>query len=375
LIRYTFARPFTDYALRITSSTGFFNMNSTFDLLKRLTEAPGIAGNEEAVRDLYIEIVTPLVDEVRTDRVGNVIARKRGSGDGSQSVMIAAHMDEIGLMVTHLEKGFVRFTDVGGVDWKILPSQEVVVHGRRALPGIVASRPPHVLPADQRGKPIGKDHLFIDVGFTAEEVSQVVQVGDFITIDRTTQQLNDKFATGKALDNRASMTAMLLAMQYLQSVEHTWDIYAVATVQEENGLRGAITSTFGIQPTLGIALDVTFARQPGASEEETVEWDKGPTIGLGPNMHPLLHKRLVETAKASEIPHIIEVLPGDSGTDAWPMQVTQAGIPTGLLSIPIRNMHTPAETVVLKDIERTARLLASFVAGLDGETMAGLRLE
>lgn len=347
----------------------------TFELLKQLTETPGIAGNERAIRALVLELMTPLVDEIRTDALGNVIARKRGSGDGAQRVMIAADMDEIGLMVTALDRGFLRFTNVGGIDWKTLPSQEVIVHGRRDLPGLVGSRPPHVLSTEEREKPLGKEHLFVDVGLLADDLADAVQIGDFISIQRETVPLGDKFATGKAFDNRASVVALILTLRQLQSVQHKWDLYAVATVQEEVGLRGAITSTFGIMPTLGIALDVTFARQPGASDEETVEWDKGPAIGLGPNFHPGLHKRLVETAKASEIPHLIEVLPGNSGTDGWAMQVTGAGIATGLLSIPVRNMHTPAETVVLNDIERTARLLTAFVAGLDDGAMAALQIE
>lgn len=340
-------------------------------LLKRLCEAPGVASREDQVRAIVIEELRPLVDELRVDALGNVIATRRGDGP---TVMIAAHMDEIGLMVTGFDQGFVRFTNVGGIDWKVLPSQEVVVHGRGDLPGIVASRPPHVLPADERNKPMKKEKLFIDVGLSAEELTAQIGIGDFITIGRETIQLGEKYATGKAFDNRACVAAMILMLRQLQSVAHEWDLYAVATVQEEIGMRGAVTSTFGVQPSIGIALDVCFARQPGASEEETVEWDKGPAIALGPNIHPLVHERLVQTAKNNEIPYVIEVLPGNSGTDAWAMQVTQAGIPTGLLSIPIRNMHTPAETVVLKDIERTARLLASFVAGLDGETMEQLRL-
>ncbi len=350
-------------------------MASTFDLLKRLTETPGISGNEETLRSLLVDTITPLVNDVRSDALGNLIAHKRGRGDGAHSLMIAAHMDEIGLIVTAQDRGFLRFTNVGGIDWKVMPSQEVIVHGRTDLPGIVASRPPHVLPADERNKPMGKDHLFIDVGLSAEDLAQQVQIGDFISIQRDTVPLGDKYAAGKAFDNRACVSAMILMLQQLQSIHHDWDVYAVATVQEEVGLRGAITATFGVQPLLGIALDVTFARQPGAADEETVEWDKGPAIGLGPNLHPHVRRLLLETAKAGEIPFVDEILPGNTGTDAWAMQVTQAGIPTGLLSIPIRNMHTPAETVVLKDIERTARLLASFVAGLDGETMGQLRLD
>ncbi len=350
-------------------------MSATFDLLRRVTETAGVAGHEAAIREEYQELVTPLVDAVRSDALGNVIAHKRGSGDGSLRAMLAAHIDEIGLMVTDLDQGFLRVTNVGGIDWKVMPAQAVVVHGRRDLPGLIASRPPHVLPAEERNKPMTKEHLFVDVGLPAEELAQIVQVGDVVSIQQQTVQLNDSYATGKALDNRACVAAMLLALRHLQNVQHLWDIYAVATVQEEVGLRGAIASTFGIQPTLGIALDVTFAAQSGANNEETVEWDKGPAIALGPNIHPKLHERLVEKAKAEEILVVVEVLPGHSGTDAWAMQVTRAGLPTALLSIPIRNMHSPAETVVLKDIERTARLLAAFVADLDAETVDQLALD
>jgi endoglucanase len=349
-----------------------FNLQDT---LKQLTEAAGPSGQESELRELILAMISPLVDEARTDALGNVIARKRGSDGSPGSIMLAAHMDEIGLMVTKLDKGFIRFTSVGGVDPGVLPSQAVVVHGRRPLPGMIASRPPHVLPASERKKPIPVDKLFIDVGLPPEELDDLVQVGDFITFQQETVLLNDKYATGKALDNRTSVTAVLAALHYLQAISHSWDVYAVTTVQEEVGLRGAMASTFQINPDIGIALDTTFAEQPGLNSEETVAWDKGPAIGLGPNIHPKIHARLVDTAKTHEIPFIVEVLPGNSGTDAWAMQVTRAGIPTGLLSIPIRNMHTPVETVVLKDIDRTARLLAAFIGELDQDTLETLRLE
>lgn len=351
------------------------NPPATFDLLKELTELPGIAGHEEAIRARLVELLTPLTDEVRVDSLGNVIALKRGTGGAGQRLMLAAHMDEIGLIVTKLDRGFLRFTSVGGINERVLPSQEVIVHGRRDLPGIIASRPPHVLPAESRKENIPSHELFVDVGLLPAELAEAVSVGDVISIRRETIQLGKDKATGKAFDNRACLTALILALHQLQKMRHVWDIYAVATAQEEIGLRGAVTSTFGVAPDIGIALDVTFASQPGASSDETLAWDKGAAIGLGPNIHPKVHEKLVETAKSQEIPYLVEVLPGNSGTDAWAMQVTQAGIPTGLLSIPVRSMHTPGETIVLTDIERTARLLAAFATGLDGETLDRLRLE
>jgi len=363
------------------------NFPATFDLLKELTELSGISGHEEAIRARLIELLTPLTDDVRTDALGNVIALKRGTGGagqpGGQKLMLAAHMDEIGLVVTKLDRGFLRFTSIGGINERVLPSQEVTVHGsvlseskeRRDLPGIVASRPPHVLPPASRKENIPSSELFVDVGLLPAELAETVSVGDVISIRRETIQLGKDKATGKAFDNRACLTALILALRQLQNVRHAWDIYAVATVQEEIGLRGAVTSTFGVAPDVGIALDVTFADQPGANGDETVAWDKGAAIGLGPNIHPKIHEKLVETAKSNEIPYLVEVVAGNSGTDAWAMQVTQAGIPTGLVSIPVRNMHTPGETIVLRDIERTARLLAAFAASLDGDTLENLRLE
>ena len=351
------------------------NPPATFDLLKELTELPGIAGHEQAIRARLVELLTPLTDEVRTDALGNLIALKRGTGGAGQRLMLAAHMDEIGLVVTKLDRGFLRFATIGGINGRVLPSQEVIVHARRDLPGIIASRPPHVLPAQSRKENIPNHELFVDVGLLPAELAATVSVGDVISIRRETIQLGKDKATGKAFDNRACLVALILTLHQLQRMRHAWDIYAVATVQEEIGLRGAVTSTYGVAPDVGIALDVTFAVQPGANGDETVAWDKGPAIGLGPNIHPKLHEMLVETAKGGEIPYLVEVLAGNSGTDAWAMQVTQAGIPTGLLSIPIRNMHTPGETLVLRDIERTARLLAAFAAGLDGATLGALRLE
>ncbi len=349
--------------------------HAIFQLLKELTELPGPSGQEVTVREAVRRHLEPLVQEIRVDALGNLIAYKPGQASGvgdAPSVMLAAHMDEIALMVTQVEKGFIRFTRVGGVDRGVLPSQEVLVHGREPLPGLIASRPPHVLPPEERRKPIPWEKLFVDVGLPQEELAEQVQVGDFITFRQETVRLTEGKATGKALDNRASVTALITALERLQRTSHVWDVYAVVTVQEEVGLRGAITSTFQVNPDLGIALDTTFADQPGTSSSETVAWDKGPAIALGPNIHPRVHQRLVETAQAQEIPHVVEVLPGNTGTDAWAMQVTRAGIPTGLVSIPIRNMHTPVETVVLKDVERTARLLAAFIQELgDKEPLLG----
>jgi putative aminopeptidase FrvX len=338
----------------------------TIPLLKRLSEADGIAGFERPVRELLRQLWHPFVDEMQDDKLGSLIALKRGAGSEPRpKLMLAAHMDEIGLMVTGIEQGFLRITRVGGTDRRVMLGLEVIVHGRRDLPGIVATRPPHVLPAEERGRIVGWDKLFVDVGLPAEEVERLVTVGDLISIRRETVELKNRRVAGKAMDDRACVAAVTLALEHLSTVEHAWDVVAVATTQEETGLKGAITSAYGIAPDLAVALDVTFGKQPGVSEVDAFPLGEGPTIGIGPNFHPKLVARLKEVAEAHEIPHQIEPIPGPSGTDAWGIQVVREGVPTALISIPVRYMHQPVETLAAQDVERAGRLLVVFAAELE----------
>jgi len=345
-------------------------------LLKQLSEATGIAGHEEPVRDLLRQTWRPFVDEMRQGKLGSLIALKKGTKPGNLAdaagatrpkLMLAAHMDEIGLRVTGVEDGFLRVTRVGGTDRRLLLGLEVIVHGQRDLPGIVATRPPHVLPEGERKKTVPWDKIFVDVGLPAEEVEQLVTVGDLISIRREMVELKNRRVAGKAMDDRACVAAVTLALEQLTQFRHAWDVLAVATVQEETGLKGAITAAYGIAPDLAVALDVTFGKHPGVSEMDAFPLGEGPTIGLGPNFHPRLVERMKKVAETHEIPHHIEPIPGRSGTDAWAIQVTREGVPTALISVPIRYMHQPVETLAAQDVERAARLLAAFVAGLEAD--------
>jgi putative aminopeptidase FrvX len=344
-------------------------------LLKQLSEANGIAGYEQPVRELLRQTWQPFVDEMREGKLGSLIALKKGTGaDGSAErqaprpkLMLAAHMDEIGLMVTGVEKGFLRVARVGGTDRRVLLGLEVVVHGRRDLPGIVATRPPHVLPEEERNEVVPWEKLFVDVGLPAEEVEQLVAVGDLISIRREMVELKNRRVAGKAMDDRACVAAVTLALEQLAGVRHAWDVFAVATVQEETGLKGAITTAYGVAPDLAVALDVTFGKHPGVSEVDAFPLGEGPTIGVGPNVHPALVARLKEVAEIHEIPVHIEPIPGHSGTDAWAIQVSREGVPTGLISVPIRYMHQPVETLAAQDVERIGRLLAAFITGLEAD--------
>lgn len=350
-------------------------------LLKQLAEVNGISGYEGPARDLVRQTWQPFVDEMHVGKLGSLIALKRGSGpEGSielaeiprPKLMLAAHMDENGLMVSGIEKGFLRISQVGGPDRRTLLGLEVIVHGQRDLPGIVATRPPHVLPAGERKKAVPWDKLFVDVGLPAEEVEQLVTIGDLISTRREMVELENRRVAGKAMDDRACVAAVTLALEQLSNMKHTWDVFAVATVQEETGLKGAIASTYGVAPDVAVALDVTFGRQPGVSDEDSFPLGEGPAIGVGPNCHPGLVARLKKVCQDLEISYHIEPLPGRSGTDGWAIQVSREGVPTALVGIPIRYMHQPVETLAVQDVERVGRLLAAFVAGLEPDFLQEL---
>jgi endoglucanase len=345
-------------------------------LLKKLSDACGVSGYEDAARDVASEAFTPYCDELRTDALGNLIGLKRGSrADGVQarSIMLTGHLDEIGLIVTALEGQFIRFHSVGGFDVRTLPGQQVTVHASSDLTGVIGYRAPHVSP--RGGKPTPIDKLYIDVGLPEDQLKEQVRVGDTATIRSTCTELTKDKLCGKAFDDRAAVGAIALCLQLLSKRHHEWDVYAVASVQEEVGLRGAFTSTYGIMPDVGIAIDVGFAKQPGIPEHQRVEMGKGPALCAGPHLHPAFNKAIRDLAGAEEIPIQSEFTSGSTGTEADAIQITREGIPAALLSIPSTNMHTPVESVSVKDVQRTARLLAAFIMSLDGEFMDTLVLD
>lgn len=348
------------------------------EIVKALSEAPGIAGFEGPVQALIRSYWEPYVHEFRTDALGNLIGLRRGQRPAdapARSIMLATHCDEIGMMVTGIEEGFLRFTSVGGIDARVLPGQEVTVFGRQVLPGVIGLRPPHLTPAEERQKIVPMDALFVDVGLSQEQAQTLVSIGDPIAFRVPALELENERVAGKAFDNRASVAAATACLMNLHTMHHTWDVYAVATTQEEIGLHGAIVSAYGIAPDVAIAVDVTFGEGPGLSEAETFALGGGPVIAIGPNVHPVLHQALVEAAKTLEIAYQIEPMPGHSGTDGWAIQVAREGIPTAVLSIPAQNLHSPVEVISLKDIRRAGRLLAHFISTLNEEFVRRLSFD
>ncbi|MCA9907642.1 MAG: M20/M25/M40 family metallo-hydrolase [Anaerolineae bacterium] len=348
-----------------------------FDLkahLKTLVEAHGPYGHEGPVRDLVRAAWTDVVDEFEQDRLGSLIGIKRASQPlpEPRKIMLAAHMDEIGMMVRAVVDGFILVQKVSGIDNRVMLSQPVLVHGRRPLSGVVASVPPHLLKGGNNNRYPEFDALVVDVGLPADEVAKWVRIGDLITADVPLVELGGNRVAAKAFDDRICVAAVTACLHHLKRLQHVWDVYAVATVQEESGLLGARTSAFKVKPDIAIALDVGFAKQPGVNDDKAIDIGGGPGIGIGPNFHPKLNEKIKDTARSLEIKIQDDLIPGASGTDAWAIQVAREGVPTALLEIAIRNMHSPVETADMRDVERTGRLLAEFIAALDGDFLSAL---
>jgi tetrahedral aminopeptidase len=331
--------------------------------LEKLSNAYGVAGREEDVRNLMIALLKPYADEVYVDRLENVIAIKKGKAD-KPKVMLAAHMDEVGLMVkTVTKEGFLQFSKMGGIDDRILLAQKVkVLTEKTVLPGVVGSKPPHIQKEEERKKIVSYDEMFIDIGAKSREDAQAmgVKVGDPVAFDVKYVKLGKDAVMGKAFDNRAGCAVMVETLEQLNQTECT--VYAVGTIQEELGLRGATTAAFGVDPDVGIALDVTISGDtPGIKEfDTTVKMGKGPALTVSDSgliTHPKVLRLLIDTAAQNDIDYQLET--GLMGTtDAARMSLTRQGVPSGTISIPARYIHSPVGLISLKDAENCAKLAA-----------------
>lgn len=340
-------------------------MQDLLPFLKSLCDTPGLSGYEEPIRLRIEEAWRPLVDELSRSRLGSLHGLIRGSAPAPRpSLLLTAHMDSIGLMVSGLVEGFLRLTSIGGIDPRILPGQLVAVHGRQVLSGLVVQPPAHLLPPDLQDSSVPLEYLLVDLGLQPGQVKHLVRPGDLVSFAQPPVELGDEILVAPSLDNRASVAALTACLQELKTRRLSWDVWAVATVQEEETLGGAKTSTFELNPSLAVVVDVTFADSPGSPTHKTYPMGKGLTLGWGPNIHPFLYKTFKELAGRLEIPYETEIMPRHSGTDADSLQIVRQGIPSMVVSIPLKYMHTPVEMVSLKDVARVGRLLAGFAAGL-----------
>ena len=332
--------------------------------LKQLDAPIGVSGHEKEIANTVKSIFGQFCDEVKTDTLGNVIATKKGKNPSYPSLMIEAHMDELGLMVSRItDEGSLKFITVGGFDPKVLPGTEVTVWGKEKLFGVIGAKPPHLI--TEKGKVPSISELCVDIGFSKEKTQELVCVGDIITINTSYTELGESMCAARCIDDRGGLAIISRALEILSSSEVENDVVAVATVQEEVGLRGAKTAASHIQPDYAIAIDVCHATSPGVSEE-AYPCKKGPVISIGPNLHTKLTRMLIRIAKEKNIDFQLEVCEGGTGTDAWEIQVAGKGVPTALISIPVRYMHANYEVCDTSDLENAARLIAEFAKELKG---------
>ncbi|WFO75475.1 M42 family metallopeptidase [Desulfurococcaceae archaeon MEX13E-LK6-19] len=358
--------------------TSTVDKKSVYRILKRLCNIISPSGFEEEIRNAVVEELEPYADRLWIDAMGNVIAVKKGGGEGK--LMVAAHMDEIGLMIKHITKeGFLKFTPIGGWSERILPGQRVLVKTLkgRVIRGVIGSKPPHIMKPEEAKQVTPMKDLFIDIGVSSREEAEKlgVTVGSIAVIERDVVKLgNPDVVTGRAFDDKVGVVTMIEYFKALDGQQPV-DVYVVATVQEEVGLKGARTAAFAISPDLGIALDVTIASDiPGVPEDEYVtRIGKGPAIkimdgrsGTGLIAHPAIRELLIKTAEEEKIPYQLEVLPGGT-TDASAIQLTREGIPAGTISIPTRYIHSPIEVLNLNDVVNAVKLLLGFTKRVNKE--------
>ncbi len=344
--------------------------------LKELISAPGISGYEAGVRPFIEKAWEPITDQLSVSRLGSLHGLQKGSGrEPRPSILVAAHMDAIGLMVNAIIDGFLRVTAIGGIDVRVLPGQMVTVHGRQELPGMIVPTPERLMPTRPQGGVVPLEYLLVDVGLLPDEVTRLVRVGDPISFAQPPLETNGDTLAGHTLDNRASVAALTSCLEILHTRPHIWDVWAVATVQEETTTGGALTSAFQLHPSLCVSMDVTFGSEPSSPDHLTFPLGKGPTMVWGPIVHPFLYKTIKELSARLEIPVSVEPAPRYSATDSDAMLVVAEGIPNVVIGIPLRYMHTPVEMVALKDITRAGRLVAEFITQLDETFMEKLTWE
>ncbi|MCI9155350.1 MAG: M42 family metallopeptidase [Lawsonibacter sp.] len=330
-------------------------------MLARLCALPGPSGFEERVTAAAAELLRPLVDQVYFTCPGSVVGVRRCDRENAPRLLLDAHLDEIGLIVTGHEEGFLRFAPLGGVDPRMLPDREVTILTDPPVHGVVACLPPHVQTAEDMDKSLPIKDLYIDVGLPQEEAEKRIPIGTPATYRGGCAPLGEHLLCGKALDDRCGFAVLLDVLERLQGKELDVDLYVLGSTQEETHSTGAVTAAYELAPAMCVAVDVTHGDSPDASKNETFQLGGGPVIGVGPNCAKSMSGSLKALAKRLDMPAQIEVMSGSSGTNAWPIQVSREGVATAVLSIPERYMHTPVEVVSKKDLEDTAKLLAAFV--------------
>ena len=365
---------------------------NTEEYLKYLCEAKGPTGFEHPVAQAAAEAIRPFVDEVRVDTLASLIAvkyaapRQEGCKAAGKvedtkrpAMLIAAHLDEVGLVVTGHEDGFLCVGPIGGLDQRVLPDRDLCILTDPPVFGVMSVQPPHVLKAEDMSKAIPMEELRVDVGMTQEEAVAAIPVGTPITFRTEGFALGQNRYCCKTLDDRACFAALIKAAELLQDKELPWDVYFVGSTGEERGEGGAPAAVFETGAKVCLAIDVTQASSPDANPKihsgiYNYELGGGPVISVGPNITKTIGNRLMKLAENGQIPFQTAARPGRTGTDAWHMHIVREGVASGLIGLPLRYMHSPTEVIDLGDLELCAKLVAAFAAD-PGATVLGCAAE
>ncbi|MBC8547410.1 M20/M25/M40 family metallo-hydrolase [Clostridiaceae bacterium NSJ-31] len=336
-------------------------MEATKQMLLALAGARGVSGDEHPAAQVAVELLAPC-GPVETGRLGNVVCRVSEARAGRPHYLLDAHLDEIGLIVTRVDdSGFLKVSNVGGLDRRLLAASQVAVHAPGgALVGVICATPPH-LQGDGDKTPPKIEELYVDIGMSGERARALVPLGCRVTFAGNHRALLDGSVCGRALDNRAGCAAVIRAARLIAEHKPDCGVTVALTAQEETGAAGAKTAAFAVAPTHCIVVDVSFAAAPGVPRHKCGEMGKGPMVGFAPILSGRMSERLVELAQREGIPCQVEVMGGATGTNADGIAVSGAGVATAILSVPIRSMHTPVERVCVEDIESTARLIAAYL--------------
>ena len=332
--------------------------------LERLCTCTAPSGFEAPAADVAAELLRPLVDEVSIDRMGNVLGVRRSKTPGAPKLLLDAHLDEIGLIVTGVEDGFLRFRSIGGVDPRMLPGRELVVLTDPPLRGLVAC------PAEgDEDKSVPLNELYVDVGLSQKEAERAIPVGTPMVYRAGCFPLGEEQMCGKSMDDRACFVTLLRAAELLRDRELDVELHIMGSTREEVSGAGAVVGTWAVAPDFCVAVDVTHGKTPDGPADKTFDLGGGPAIGVGPNMTRWMTERMIAKAREHSIPYQLEIMSGHTGTNGWEMQISREGVATSVLSLPLKYMHTPVETLSLADMEGVAQLLAAFVENLGKEAV------
>lgn len=327
-----------------------------------LTELTGVSGCEHGAALAALELLKEYAPDAEIDASGNVTAMIKADDPEAKTLMLDAHIDQIGMTVTYIDgDGFIKVGCCGGLDMRILLAQSVTIHGSRDVLGVISTLPPHVSSDHSKVPEIGE--ISIDVGMTKDQAEQVISLGDRVTVNSQFRELSEGVVSAPSVDDRSGVCAILSALDMLKNRRLKYNLAICFSAQEETGERGVKCASFRLMPDEAIAVDVSFGRTPDSSAHETAELGSGVMIGASAVLDRGMTASLKKTAESCGIPHTIEVMPSSTGTNADSIAVSRGGVKCCTLSIPIRYMHTPIETVKLSDIENIARLICEYAAG------------